>query len=68
MSQNESEKEIENLKRELERERLRHESELESAEYRAKVQKSNSTETLAWVSLLLLCAIAMIFGFMGIGD
>jgi len=54
--------ELKELKAQLERERLIHESELARAEHYASVRKNNDMEKLAWVTLFLFCAIVMIIG------
>jgi membrane protein required for beta-lactamase induction len=68
MSENDYESENEKLKRQLELERLIHESELARAEHRAYVQKDRATEKLAWVSLFLFCAVVIILGLTGVID
>lgn len=64
MSENEYESEIEVLKRQLERERILADSALAKVEYKASVQKNNDLEKLAWVSLLLFCAVGAIIAIM----
>ena len=68
MSENDYHSEIEVLKRQLERERLLAESALAKAEHKAYVQKNNDMEKLAWVTVLLFCAIVIILGLTGIVD
>ena len=62
MSENDYQSEIEILKRQLERERLLAESALTKAEHKAYVQKNNDMEKLAWVTVLLFCAVVVILG------
>ena len=68
MSENDYHSEIEVLKRQLERERLLAESALAKAEHKAYVQKNNDMEKLAWVTVLLFCAVVIILGLTGIVD
>ena len=68
MSENDYNSEIEILKRQLERERLLAESALAKAEHKAYVQKNNDMEKLAWVVVLLFCAVVTILGLTGIID
>ena len=66
MGEDDYHSEAERLKRQLERERLIHESEMARAEHRAAVQKNNDMEKLAWVTVLLFCAVVIILGLTGI--
>ena len=62
MSENDYQSEIEILKRQLVRERLLVEPALAKAEHKAYVQKNNDMEKLAWVTVLLFCAVVVILG------
>ena len=65
-TQENSDKEIEKLKSQVHYEQIRAKNLADRAESEAKHQKDKSTEVLAIVSVLLLCAVAIILGLTGI--
>ncbi len=65
-TENNSEKELNKLKSQIEYERVRAQNLADRAEWEAKLQKDKSTTTLAIVSLLLFLSVVIILGLTGV--
>jgi hypothetical protein len=61
-----SEKELNELRSQVEYEKVRAKNLADRAEWEAKYQKDKSTEVLAIVSVLLFCSVLIILGLTGV--